>query len=531
MTLLTDPWMPVRRRDGRGDWVSPLEISDPDIVAFNACRPDFNGALAQFVVGLLQTAVPVNTEAGWSQLFANPPSSATLSEWFSPFAAAFELDGRGARFMQDFSLGVDEGTENEVSALLIESPGENALKNNTDHFVKRGQVSVMCRDCVAAALLTLQINAPSGGAGHRTGLRGGGPLTTLILSEPPSSLWRDTWLNVQAPRYFLRDRGDPEKSALHYIFPWLADNSALQKSGGEVAPVQVHPAHVFWAMPRRIRVDFSAPSAGECDICHRASSSLVRRYLTKNYGLNYKGAWDHPLSPYYRVKEDWLPVHPQPGGIGYRHWLAWVCGLKSEKELQRARAVENFMQLRWRTNGQLRLWAFGYDMDNMKARCWYESALPLYGFVDCSAEAQRGIELDVALWLAGAELAALCLRGAVKDAWFSGEARGDFSAIDASFWSATEPAFYADLMRLIELRKSGADSAPLQLLEAWHRLLVRTATELFDGYFVGAGPVERQNPRRVAHAYQRLARTLRGPKMRKALGLSSSLSDNFSHAP
>ena len=531
MSLLTEPWIPVRHRDGTGDWVSPLDISAPDIVAFNACRPDFNGALAQFVVGLLQTAVPVSKEAEWNHFFANPPSSATLKDWFSPFAAAFDLDGSGARFMQDFSLGVEEGTENDISALLIESPGENALKNNTDHFVKRGQISAMCRDCVAAALWTLQINAPTGGAGHRTGLRGGGPLTTLILSDPPGSLWRDMWLNVQAPHYFLRDRGDPEKSALHYIFPWLADNSALQKDGGELAPVQVHPAHVFWAMPRRIRVDFSAPSAGECDICHRASSSLVRRYRTKNYGLNYKGAWDHPLSPYYRVKEDWLPVHPQPGGIGYRHWLGWVCGFRSEKELRRARAVENFLRRRRRTSGQLRLWAFGYDMDNMKARCWYESALPLYGFAECSADVQRGVELDVALWLAGADFAALCLRTAVKDAWFSSEPRGDFSAIDASFWSATEPTFYDHLGRLIEQRRSGADSVPLHLLEDWHRLLVRTVTELFDSYFVGAGPVERQNPRRVAHAYQRLVRTLRGPKMRKALGLPSASTDNFTHGP
>jgi hypothetical protein len=29
-------------------------------------------------------------------------------------------------------------------------------------------------------LFSLQLNAPSGGKGYRTGLRGGGPLTTLI---------------------------------------------------------------------------------------------------------------------------------------------------------------------------------------------------------------------------------------------------------------------------------------------------------------------------------------------------------------
>ena len=27
---------------------------------------------------------------------------------------------------------------------------------------------------------------------------------------------------------------------------------------------------------------------------------------------------------------------------------------------------------------QFRLYAFGYDMDNMKARCWYETIFPLY---------------------------------------------------------------------------------------------------------------------------------------------------------
>ena len=34
-----------------------------------------------------------------------------------------------------------------------------------------------------------------------------------------------------------------------------------------------------------------------------------------------------------------LPLHPQPGGIGYRHWLGWVLGAATEsnKALRRAR--------------------------------------------------------------------------------------------------------------------------------------------------------------------------------------------------
>ncbi|MGH8729206.1 MAG: type I-E CRISPR-associated protein Cse1/CasA [Burkholderiales bacterium] len=522
MNLLNEPWIPVRRRDGNRAWIAPHQLSEADFVAFDADRPDFNGALAQFAIGLLQTTTPVDSPIVWSQLFSNPPDAPTLKNWFAAVVAAFEFDGAGARFMQDRSLQPDEGATNTVGALLIESPGEQTLKNNADHFVKRGQIDAMCPHCVATALLTLQTNAPSGGAGHRTGLRGGGPLTTLMTSQLQRSLWHDLWLNVQERSAFLARCGDPTKTELHFSFPWLADISSIQKEGGETAPIQIHPAHIFWAMPRRIRLDFD--TAGECSICGRASDRLVRRYITKNYGLNYKGPWDHPLSPYYETKEGWLPLHPQPGGFGYRHWLAWVFGISADKQQRRrARVVNHVLTHRKReTPGQLRLWAFGYDMDNMKARCWYESTLPLYGLEACERDAQQRIESEVGIWLAGAEMAARFVRGAVKDAWFGRGARGDFSAIDASFWSRTEPMFYQHLQRLIETVRNGRNFDALPPREAWHRALATAAITLFDEEFVGTGPVERQNPQRIAKAFQQMRRNLWGPKIRLAFGMPVS---------
>ena len=521
MNLLHEPWLPVRRRDGTREWIAPDRLSDPDNVGFDADRSDFNGALAQFAIGLLQTTTLMDSPIAWKQLFANPPDAATLNNWFAPVTAAFEFDGDGARFMQDFSLKPDEGTVNEISALLIESSGENALKNNTDHFIKRRHVAAICPHCAAIALLTLQINAPSGGAGHRTGLRGGGPLTTLIISQPQRSLWHDLWLNVRERSLFLAQCGDATKGAPHFSFPWLAANTAIQKDAGETAPIQVHPAHVFWAMPRRIRLDFDAVYTGECEICRQTSERLVRQYVTKNYGLNYKGAWDHPLSPYYETKEGWLPLHPQPGGLGYRHWLAWVLGMHSDKKKQRrARVVDYILDRQLKQiGGELRLWAFGYDMDNMKARCWYESTLPLFGLADCGPDAQRRVESEVGLWLAGAEMAAFYLRIAVKDAWFNVEARGDFSAIDASFWSGTEPDFYRQLKSLIEIIRENRELDAVSVRDAWQRLLIKAAIDLFDDGIVGAGQVERQNPHRIAKAFQQLRRNLYGPKMRQTLGL------------
>lgn len=523
MNLIENPWMPVRRKDGSREWIAPDRLSDPDIVAFDADRADFNGSLMQFAIGLLQTTTPVDSPPTWRQLLTAPPDTSTLRTWFAPVVEAFRMDGKGPRFMQDGTLTAESSSLNPVSALLIESPGENALRNNSDHFVKRGQVDSLCPACTATALFTLQTNGPAGGAGYRTGLRGGGPLTTLLLHQTPISLWQDLWLNVIERSQHLSHCGDATRSAPHFRFPWLTDMATLQPSG-EIAPAQVHPDHVFWATPRRILLDLENVAQGTCELCGSESNKLTRHFFTKNGGLNYKGAWAHPLSPYYEVKGEWLPLHPQPGGIGYRHWLAWVLGVSDAKsKLRPARVVTHAMDFRRRQlGGALRLWAFGYDLDKGKTRCWYDSSLPLYGLGECASKlALESVSSSVTTWLAGAQQAAYSLRSAVKDAWFGGDARGDFSAIDAEFWYRTEAAFYLQLRQCIETVRldEAADPDTLETRQAWHRTLVGAALALFDNTFVGTGPIERQKPRRIAEAHRQLINSLYGKKMREVLRL------------
>ena len=347
------------------------------------------------------------------------------------------------------------------------------------------------------------------------------------MAPEGSSLWQHLWLNVIDRARFFDEESAPVDST-HLTFPWLAPISAIQKDGGETTPAQVHPAHVFWAMPRRIRFMASERRSGECGICGRLGDALFGSYLTRNYGLNYKGGWNHPLSPYYQLNEGWLPLHPQPGGLGHRHWLAWLIGQTSERKKQRrARIVEHFLGERIRSApGALRLWAFGFDLDNMKARCWYESTLPLYGLADCDAKAQETIEAEVGRWLDAAEQAGSQLRRCIRDAWFKPErapnkieTKANFTSIDAAFWGATEAAFYAQLRSLIEYARTGAEIDALSVNTAWLRHLQDRATHLFDHQFVGTGPVAQQQPRRIAEAYQKLLSNLRGPKLREALGL------------
>ena len=120
MNLLHDPWMPVRDAHGLRHWITPDAMSDSRWLAFDADRPDFNGALAQFAIGLLQTTTTAADAIDWRKLFNAPPDAEELRRWFEPVAAAFELDGDGPRFMQDFDLGTEGVAFNEIGALRRE---------------------------------------------------------------------------------------------------------------------------------------------------------------------------------------------------------------------------------------------------------------------------------------------------------------------------------------------------------------------------------------------------------------------------
>jgi len=188
MNLLEDAWIPVKRRSGTIENIAPWQLVETDdpVLAVHAARPDFNGALLQFLIGLMQTAVPPDNYDKWVDWLEEPPAPEQIREKFKPFSEAFNLDGDGPRFMQDYDE-LDETGCKGINALLIDSPGDIAIKKNTDHFIKQGRAAILCSACAAAALFTLQTNAPAGGQGHRVSLRGGGPLTTLVILDPEGS--------------------------------------------------------------------------------------------------------------------------------------------------------------------------------------------------------------------------------------------------------------------------------------------------------------------------------------------------------
>ncbi len=485
--LLTAAWLPVRRRSGRLDLIRPAQITeslDDDPVLETAWpRPDFRIATIEFLIGLLATFAPSADEDAWEGWWQDAPGPEVLEAAFRPYAHAFALDGDGPRFLQDFDTL--DGDPNPAGTLLIEAPGANTLRNNADLLVKRGRVNVLSRAAAAMALFTLQTYAPSGGAGHRVGLRGGGPLTTLILPRSndgaPAPLWRTLWAHVRPSK-------PVSLAALPHVLPWLARTPTSEKNRTAIG-AGLLPGHVFWSMPRRIRLVFEANPAGRpCDLTGVLDRVTVIGWQTRPYGLFYQD-WSppHPLSPRYRQKktDPWLPVHGQPAGIGYRDWVGVVVSA-DDGTREPAEAVTWFRRNCPRADrpAGIRLLAAGYDMDNMKARGFVESEMPLPPPLDNS----RAEALDdrIRRLVRAAGITDSLLRGAVRAALFSPGTKIDAAgaslllAVRERFWRDAESAFYARLRAVVAEIEADPDPPIEPLTRPWLKDLRSTALAGFD---------------------------------------------------
>ncbi len=530
MNLITSPWIPVKTQSGQHKTIRPSDITldfvDDPIVAFDLPRPDFNGAMAQFMIGLLQTCCPPSSNDDWKKWMrvSEVPSPEVLQQKFEKVTFAFELLGDGPRFMQDLNLDTKKLDLKSVGSLLIDEPGEKTLKDNKDHFVKRDRFESLSLTMAALALFSLQLNAPSGGAGHRTGLRGGGPLTTLIVPKAqmnrPQTLWELLWANV-LPKGQIEEDAPNWESKPETIFPWLAP-TITSESEKTITPMNNHPLLMFWATPRRIRFDSSLIKNWSCGISGAQNIDCIQSYYTQNYGANYL-AWQHVLSPYYKKGTDTLPLHPNAGGMTYKHWLGWTFGDSSEKSAILVSKNISVARER-RIEAGACIWAFGYDMDNMKARGWQESKIPLILFEHTTFQKEN---LDnffevIKSGLNAAEESLFTLRKQIRSARKS---EGTPEGIDREFWSSTESyfrkflddvQFVLDQSYAVQNEERSLKLEPAQ--EQWNRVLLRSILAIYDKW-TSAGQTEFESMESFIKARRILHSKKFKNQIRKTIGL------------
>lgn len=488
-SLLTTPWLPVRFKDGSTGKLAPVDLADENVVDIAATRADLQGAAWQFLLGLLQCSIAPKRYKNWEDIWFDGLHADVLHKALAPLEHAFQFGAETPSFMQDFEPL--SGEKVSIASLLPEIPGAQTTKFNKDHFVKRGVTERFCPHCAALALFSLQLNAPAGGKGYRTGLRGGGPLTTLVelqeyQGERQTPLWRKLWLNVMP-----QDTADlplPDQCDAT-VFPWLAATRTSEQANAVTTPEQVNKLQAYWGMPRRIRLDFATLQSGCCDICGAESDELLGFMTVKNYGVNYDG-WRHPLTPYRAPVKDqnaFFSVKPQPGGLIWRDWLGLSQNNQTEANYESPAQVVKVFNARSLTDVKAGIWGFGADFDNMKIRCWYEHHFPLLMTEGLIPDLRKAVQT-------AARLLSL-LRSALKEAWFADAkgARGDFSFIDIDFWNLTQGRF----LNLIHDLENG--HKPDERLNKWQRELWLFTRHYFDDH-VFTNPYESSDLERIMTA-------------------------------
>lgn len=329
-------------------------------------------------------------------------------------------------------------------------------------------------------------------------------MTTLVVARREDlgdTLWGRLWPNVETAEQVERRAGAAvPRDDLEGIFPWLTPTrTSNPKAGGRrTAPGDVHPLHVYWGMPRRIRLSFEDANGRSCGLTGIRDSVVVADYRTKNYGIDYTEGFEHPLTPYYRAKGNAvkLPVHPRPGGVTYRLWPGLV--VPSRDGLREpARAVRHCRE-RWRSWPETRFAAFGYDMDNMKARAWVQGEMPLWPLEDDDREP---IEKFVEQVATGASAIASLLTRAIKAALYErpSDAGGDYGFVAERFYRETEAAFFSALGEAVESirQEPEAEDPALRARENWVPAAAEAAQRLFDDHAPADGLEHRDMLRHV----------------------------------
>jgi CRISPR system Cascade subunit CasA len=534
--LVRDPFFPVVTVSGARQW-----LAFPDLgkeagdypVAFDWPRSDLNIATFEFAIGLLSLVFQPEDHREWEDIWAGK-SAVDLDERLAALAPAFNLtgdaEGKGAHFLQDFDPLAGEA--NDVEALFIDTPGINGQKKNADLLTHRGRFPALGLKAAAIALYTLQQFAPSGGAGNRTSLRGGGPMTTLIRpdranSHEPTPLWRLLLANLPltaSGETYLLDEDLPR--ALPWLAPTITSDGKPPAEISQTDP-RAHALQSFFGMPRRIRL-----IVGEAGVCPMTGETgpLVTGFVQKPWGINY-GAWQHPLTPYRQTKDEApYTVKPKSSRFGYRDWTGVVIGRADKSNSAYPAQPVAALGARsgiFRRDGYstARLIAAGWAMNNMEAGSYLYAVQPLH--LAESAEKARDLAAVATAMAEAGDAAAGLMRSNLKLALFGDGAKtatdsGLFEEATDAFFERTDTDFHATL-GAVAVGEAGDDQA---LRKDWLRHIRRTALDLFDLHATAVlvATSDAKAAERVTDAYRRLRGALgEAGKIAAALGIEQPL--------
>ncbi len=503
MNLISDPWIPVFRADGSKGHIAPWQIAETDnpAVEIAAPRADFQGALYQFLIGLLQSTFAPQEEDDWLDQLEEP-NAQLLKVAFNKVAFAFELDlANGPAFMQE--IDDFDGDTQLIEDLIGGELSSKTRSDNSDLFVKSATIQVISPYWAAMALFNLQTSGVLAWGQHRIGLRGNGPVTSLVFPIGKSNLWEKLWLNVLSREHGALIPGDWSRKSPEDIFPWLT-KTKVSPNKERTTPLDCNPLQHYWPLPRRVRL-LIEPVAGVCDLSGEKITHGVKTYKRIKDGVFYSDGWVHPLSPYQLAKKKQqfpASVVGKDMSYGYGDWAALVCGVEDDKTSTAISTVAKVAFSAAEPEG-ISIRCFGYRADTAKVTGYIDKTLPAFKMGD-QERAVLSAWVCKLINLADKVIEKLYL--AISEAWWGttkAEKERNKQAISAfksnksveqRIWQATEADFYRHIPTLAAAATSGI--FPPTVAKAWLLLLKKVFLEVFDDTVL-SGDMETINIRRI----------------------------------
>jgi len=505
--LIDESWIPVRCASGTRRWIPPWRISDrtDPPLRVDTGRPDFDGSLLQFLIGLMQTTSAPADNRALRKMLESPTAPEKLRERFEVVRYAFDLDGDGPRFMQDLTLEAEKSKCVAINALLVDTPGESGH----DHFVKRDHVRRLSKAAVAAALYTAQTNGKPPGSGHRTGIRKNGPLTTLIAG---ATLFESVAANVLTRVNFANVPGRHDLD-IDSSFPWLKP-TPTSEDGRSIGPGTTAALEHYWAMPLRLRAVFRDLREG-CDLFadHEAAAVQVLRL---KHGKNYDDGFLHPLTPYTLMRgKAPRPIDGAAHSFQFRDWHRLVF---DSSDSRIAMVISQYVDVYPDRDAKVQI--FGYENKNANAigYRWRTTLLPAAS----DRDSRELITTEAAQRANAAAYALSKLVWQLRRAWYGDQSRrkNAMAQLDSEFWSRAESGFFNSVSDAINAISSGADR--LGGREAWLGTLHEFTLAIFDEYSGTRGAATARTLRRIALARGDLGRSTHpnNKELRASGGLS-----------
>ena len=510
LNIISDAWIPVRRRSGRLDTIRPSgitsDIETDAVVAVAWPRPELNGATLQLLVGILSSAGMAADHAEWVRGWNGPPPPEELDDKLANLAPHFEVVADGPAFLQDLDPLIDTRVDTP-GRLLFDTPGRQTERHNTDLFRKRlADDTVLSLPAAAIALYARMIWCASGGKGHRVALAGGGPLVTLpVLGHPRcgETLWGRVWPSVHQPQ------GARAGTGAERIFAWLGPTrtSEAESETPVTGPEDMHPLHAHWSMPRRIRLVVGPGAGRACAVTGETPAVAVVAMRMRNYGMNYASGYPHPNVGTWGTSEktDPLPLLAtmRTGACGRMAGL--LCEDTATRRMPAAIVGLLHERVASAESTHPRLLFFGIDADKAKTRGWTERTITL---AEHGLQAQEPAVVDCLQPLSTAVAAAAgMLTAALKRTAPSTAGKRATERLSA----ALQPAFEAATAAAFGTRSGKTEEADptVGVRARFARAIQGESLLLFDELAPAAG-VEHRDPFKRAAARETLVAYLSG---------------------